>query len=228
MTHAILVTHEDYIGCIRDLVLDRMPDGELRDRVKAAKVVYGVGGVKGARGVTFYSAWQNGTTHDFIEVCAAGEESDVQLAGTTIHELAHVLAGHGSGHEKPWKLACAALGLTTAEAGGQSYSPEHFDPELWAAIQALDLPDDGKPVLRASHGVGGPAVGGLGLPLATPGPCRMGVGVRGGTSRGPGSGSRLRLYECHCPRPVKVRVASDDFAATCHHCNAPFAKVGPR
>lgn len=33
-------------------------------------------------------------------------------------------------------------------------------------------------------------------------------------------GSRLRLWECACP--VKVRVASDDFNASCGDCGSPF------
>ncbi len=35
-------------------------------------------------------------------------------------------------------------------------------------------------------------------------------------------GSRLRLYECTCASPVKVRVASQDFQATCLHCGGLF------
>ena len=38
----------------------------------------------------------------------------------------------------------------------------------------------------------------------------------------PKPGSRLRLWECKCPRPVKVRVASEDFEAHCDRCAAPF------
>ena len=37
-------------------------------------------------------------------------------------------------------------------------------------------------------------------------------------------GSRLRLYQCVCP--VKVRVASDDFDATCNVCETPFERQG--
>jgi hypothetical protein len=36
-------------------------------------------------------------------------------------------------------------------------------------------------------------------------------------------GSRLRLWQCDCP--VKVRVASDDFAATCDTCDSPFNQL---
>jgi hypothetical protein len=34
--------------------------------------------------------------------------------------------------------------------------------------------------------------------------------------------TRLRLYECACPVPVKVRVASDDFRARCERCQQRF------
>jgi len=37
-------------------------------------------------------------------------------------------------------------------------------------------------------------------------------------------GSRLRLWECGCEKPIKVRVASDDFDATCNVCEQPFEK----
>jgi hypothetical protein len=39
-------------------------------------------------------------------------------------------------------------------------------------------------------------------------------------------GSRLRLYECGCQPAVKVRVASDDFRATCERCGCAFTQVG--
>lgn len=38
-------------------------------------------------------------------------------------------------------------------------------------------------------------------------------------------GSRLRLYECACDPPVKVRVASDTFAARCLICEEDFTQV---
>jgi len=49
--------------------------------------------------------------------------------------------------------------------------------------------------------------------VPAPKPCPAGVGVKGGTSRGKGLGSRLRLWVCGCEKPVQVRVASDDFRA---------------
>lgn len=38
-------------------------------------------------------------------------------------------------------------------------------------------------------------------------------------------GSRLRLYQCDCEPPVKVRVASDTFAAVCQVCESAFVQV---
>lgn len=218
-------THEDFIGAVRALAIARIADGTERQRLLDAKVVYGVGAVRGTRGVTIYKAWERGEAgHDFVEITAQGEESDVQLAGTTIHELGHVLAGAGHGHDKDWKAACARLGLNAREAGGQDYRPEDFDPFLWAAISALPTPTDGRPMLRAA--LGGPVT----VPVK-PRPCPMGIGTRGGKSRGTGSGSRLRLWVCACVKDgsdepaVKVRIASDDFQATCKVCGADFRKV---
>ncbi len=41
-------------------------------------------------------------------------------------------------------------------------------------------------------------------------------------------GSRLRLYECQCDEPVKVRIASDVFAARCLVCGELFVLVKER
>lgn len=214
----VSVTHEQYISAIRDAVLTRLGDHDRARILRRVKMVYGAGlGLGGGRGVTIYGRWDDGDRLDLVEVCAMGEQSDVQLAGTVVHELGHVIAGHGAGHDKAWKQACHLLGLTTAEASGQDYTPDAFAADLWAAVQSIPRPNDGKPVTAWTLSPG--------LPTAKlPRPCSQGVGTRGGKSRGPGSGSRLRLYECECPKPVKVRVASDDFDATCNLCGASFAR----
>ena len=178
----------------------------------------------GARGVTFYGAWANGTPgHDFLEVCAAGEETTVQIAGTTIHELGHCLAGNTAGHGAQWKAACKVLGLIHAEAAGQSYAPEHFAPDVWAAVDALPIPDDGRPTF--AHRGAGPGI--ITRPVM-PRPCPLGIGTRGGRSRGVGSGSRLRLWLCACVPVVRVRVASDTFDATCNRCGNAFTRGAGR
>jgi hypothetical protein len=38
-------------------------------------------------------------------------------------------------------------------------------------------------------------------------------------------GSRLRLYQCQCAAPIKVRVASDGFEARCMRCGGLFRRA---
>lgn len=214
------VTHEAYIHAVADLAKARL-DGEARARLAGTKIVFGTGS-PGVRGTCYYNGWSNGLAADLIEVCAFGRESDTQLAGTTLHELAHVLTGHGAGHDKSWKAACSLLGLTTALAEGQAYAPDHFAADLWPAIEALPKPTDGVPNPTRA-GALGTMLGLLGFRGGKGGTCRAGQGTKGGRSTGPGSG-RLRLWECKCSPPVKVRVASDTFKAQCLVCNNPFER----
>ncbi len=213
--------HEDFIQGVRGLVLRREIGSDLREKLASCKLTYGVG-ERGLRGVTYYAAW--GKTDqkpvELVGVCATGEESIVQLAGTTIHELAHVAAGSGAGHGLGWKESCKLLGLISCQAAGQGYLPEHFDPQLWDEIVKLGEPVDGNPLLSKVDGL--PFVG---VPTGKYKPCPLGIGTRGGKSRGTGSGSRMRLYECQCQPVIKVRTANDDLNATCNVCNVAFVKV---
>lgn len=212
-------THEAFVHAVRAAAVARLADAASRDRLMAAKLVYG-GGPAGVRGLCYFGAWENGAQHDFLEITANGEESYVQLAGTTVHELGHCLAGSTAGHGPAWKAACALLGLHAAQAAGQAYAPEHFQADLWAAIESLPHPSDGRPQFRGGHGAA-PTV------ARRAKPCPLGIGTRGGRSRGVGSGSRLRLWVCGCPEGTvgrKVRVASDDWDATCNRCGTRYAK----
>jgi hypothetical protein len=180
------------------------------------KLVYGAGN-SGLRGITYFDRWQSGTEakpFPFVEVCAFGQESYVQIAGTTIHELGHVLAGWKAGHSKEWKEACALLGLRGIRAAGTRYMLACFEPQLRNAIALLPRPNDGEPVQRLDA---------LGFAFA-PKPCVQGTGTRGGKSRGKGSGSRLRLYTCSCEPPVKLRCASDHLRAQCLDCTQSFER----
>ena len=209
-------THEAFVQAVRSVVVDRISDAEARERLLGVKLVYG-GGRGDVRGICYYSAWENGSRHDFVEIAATGEESHVQLAGTTIHELAHTLAGPGSGHGPQWKAACAELGLRVAQAAGQGYAPAHFDASIWTRIEALPHPSDGRPTFAGA--AAGPAI------ARRPKPCPLGIGTRGGRSRGVGSGSRLRLWVCGCADGTpgrKVRVASDAWDATCNRCGTKY------
>lgn len=204
-------THEAFVHSVRDLAVKRIPttDGE-RKRLEKAKLCYGMG-MPGLRGVTVFGTWQNGGTDDFIEICAAGEESATQLAGTTIHELAHCLAGHKAGHGKEWKEACERLGLRCAKAAGHRYSLAGFTPDIRAGIAELAVAD-GLPMFGATR-----------FGIIKPRPCSMGIGTRGGTSRGVGSGSRLRKYVCGCGQII--RAATDDLDATHGKCGTAFARA---
>ncbi|MBI4638952.1 MAG: hypothetical protein HY727_21655 [Candidatus Rokubacteria bacterium] len=208
--------HEDFVSAVRDIAVRRLPATAGRERLLGAKLVYGSGS-RGTRGTCFHGAWQNGAAHDFLEISAAGEQSAVQLAGTTLHELAHCLAGAEAGHGVAWKRAAACLGLVDAMAAGEEYDAESFAPDVWAEIQTLPDPSDGAPAFdRVVH---------RGFRFVTrPGACQAGAGSRGGRSRGPRSGSRLRLWVCECRPPVHARVASDTFAALCLTCQSPFER----
>lgn len=205
--------HEAFIHAVADLAVERLPEAERG--ACACKLVYGSGhGSRGTlRGVTIFRSWKNGVPGELplVEVCALAEEGAVQLAGTTIHEMGHVLAGPGAGHGKVWKQACQRLGLRAARAAGMRYTLAALAPEIRERVAEMAI-KDGRPLTGA-------------LPVGTlPRPCSHGTGSRGGTSRGKGSGSRLRKWVCECPKPVIVRVASDDFHAHCDACGAAFKR----
>lgn len=211
--------HEDFIKQVRDIVAAHVSDAAVRNRLMGAKLVYGIGDGS-YRGICYYGAWHNGnpTASELVEVAATGEESPVQLAGTTIHELAHVIAGPGAGHGREWQKACDFLGLRKAKAAGTRYSFAHFAPRIRAEIAKLSTLTDGKPVFGGEHRF-------LGLPPMNLRPCPLGVGTRGGKSRGKGSGSRLRKFVCGCEKPVIARVAAEEFNATCNHCGEQFHRA---
>lgn len=218
-------THEQYLHQTRKVVIETaFARGTITaDQAMAlshTKLLYGLGDGT-YRGVCHYQAWENGVGHvDVIEIAATAQESWVQLAGTVIHELAHVLAGWLAGHGGDWKDAAQRLGFTASpDAAGQVYRLALFVAPIRHAIYALAGEiGDGRPGFHR-YGSGGPTV------AVKPRPCSAGVGTRGGKSRGKGSGSRLRLWECACSRPVKVRIASDDFQAHCDRCGTAFARA---
>ena len=217
------VTHEAYIHLVRDAIVAHgdLTVGE-RQRIARAKLTYGAGDGS-YRGVCHYAKWTTDAAGDLLEIAALSEEGPIQLAGTTTHELAHVVAGHGAGHDAQWKAACQRLGLFNALAAGMAYTEADLAPYL-AAVATGHQFSDGTP---NGHGASL-------FPFLTrgPRPCPLGIGTRGGTSRGPGSGSRLRLYQCACTsdkatgRTNKARVASDSWQATCKVCSTDFALQG--
>lgn len=117
-------THEQFIGRVRDYVVANSATLTEDEKSKLAhtRLMYGVGQA-GVRGVCYFESWQNGVGKvDVIEVSAQTQENWVQLTGTTVHELAHVLAGHAAGHGPEWKEAAVRLGFSKKpEAAGQRY-----------------------------------------------------------------------------------------------------------
>lgn len=208
-------THEAFIAAVAQAAIARIPSAEARKRLSAIKLVYG-SGPQGTRGVTFFGRWVLGTGQEepapFVEVSAFGQSSVCQLAGTTIHELAHVLAGPMAGHGPAWKAACEALGLRCVKAAGTHYHWACFAPDLRFAVASFPVPNDGAPVS---------SLGALGVGNVKA--CTMGIGTRGGRSRGKGAGSRYRLWSCPCG--VKARVASDTFAAVHVPCGELFRRT---
>lgn len=209
-------THESFVLAVREVVLRHaLLTAEERNHLAATKLVYGIGH-NCIRGLTAYGVW-NGQSNTMIEIGAAAEEHWVQLAGTTIHELAHALSGAGVGHSKTWKDNCARLGLRIAKAAGQAYSLGYFAPAIRLAIASLPRPEDGTPSFNHAVNLGGLTLTGKG-----PRPCSAGIGTRGGKSRGPGSGSRLRKFVCSCVPPVILRASRDELNATCNDCGCQF------
>lgn len=209
------LTHEQFVHEVAKLGIGLLAEEDAA-LARKSRIAYGMGARMGARGVTYFNNWldNKAEVQHFVEICANGEENPVQLAGTTLHELGHVLAGWEAGHKKPWHEACDKLGLRAIKAAGTSYLPAMFDPRIRAQIaELIERLSDGKP---NGQGFGN-------YKPTAPKPCSAGIGTRGGTSRGVGSGSRLRKWVCCCaPKPVIARVASDNFEATCNRCNGAF------
>lgn len=191
-------THEEFIHAVRMAAAasPALKEGE-KEKILQTKLMYGIG-ERGLRGVTYYGKWNtlghgNGSAQpcpdcppvDLAEVCAAGEESPIQIAGTTVHELGHVLAGWGAGHGKEWKEACARLGLRHVKAAGTMYLMANFQPRIREVIASMGTPTDGRPMFRDGS-----------LAVGKPGICTQGIGTRGGKSRGVGSGSRMLKVTC--------------------------------
>lgn len=210
------ITTEGFMSAIQLAFLSKPGLLSANEREALAEIKLGYGyGPDNLRGITCFNSWNNGSKNvPFVALCANGQESREQLAGTTLHEFAHVLAGMGEGHSKNWKEMCARLGLRNALAAGHRYTMSGFDPWFRELVATLPQLVDGKPQFLAAR---------LGPGMTfKPRPCGIGIGRFGGKSRGVGSGSRLRKYICDCDPPVIIRAASDTLACHCDHCSGSF------
>jgi hypothetical protein len=184
-------THENFIADIVAMVRDRLNE-EDKAALDGVKIVYGAGSRR-TRGVTYYGAWDTGEKKvPLIEICAFAQRDRVQVAGTTIHEIGHVLAGFEAAHGKDWKAACERAGLRRIKAAGTNYVMAMIEPELRQAIAALPDPQEGDPAQRGGLDAGAL----LKMFKGTLGGCTAGHGAKGGTSRGAGSGSRMVKMTC--------------------------------
>lgn len=218
MTHTF--THEMFVHKVAEIACSRLSATE-QTLCRSVKLAYGAG-PDGVRGVTYYNRWGKADTKaPFVAINALHQVSLVQLAGTTIHELGHVLGGWEAGHGPDWKAACEKLGLRRIKAAGTEYKWAMFDKDIREFIATLPKPDDGEP-----QSLFGGDDFRIGKGKSRPKACTAAIGVRGGTSRGAGSGSRLRLFQCACHPPIKVRVARDAFDCTCNTCTTLFQKQG--
>lgn len=211
-------TYLDYIQDIRAVAMPRLNDEE-RKLCESVHLVYGAG-QRGLRGQTIFQRWEchdgtcaavatgKGEKVDLVEICALTQDSFWQIAGTTLHELGHVLAPK-HGHDGEWKAACGRLGLRRIKAAGTQYTPAMFVADIRYAIAAIPLPTEGRPktVGAGFHG----------------GSCSHGRGSRGGQSFGKGSG-RMRKFVCDCTPPVIVRAGRDELAAHCDLCGSAFRR----
>lgn len=213
-----MTTHEQFVQQVAAIAISKLSSTE-QAICKSCKLTYGAG-PDGTRGVTYFDRWGNiDSKAPFVAINALHQESIVQLAGTTIHELGHVLAGWKAGHGTEWKHACEKLGLRRIKAAGTNYLWSMFDRDIREAIVLLPKPDDGKPIdLLAGYRNNGKT------PI-TMKPCNQGIGTRGGTSRGAGSGSRLRKFICSCEPPVIVRASRDSLNCTCNDCQSLFHRA---
>lgn len=127
----------------------------------------------------------------------------VEVLGVIVHELCHAALPVGTGHRGAFKrlaTACGLAGKMTATVPG---------PELTEKLRLLVMELGAYPHTRLRRGR-----------FANP------EDPESPEIPEPRQTTRLRLWECACP--VKVRVASDDFRATCDRCGGKFEKNGAR
>jgi hypothetical protein len=130
-----------------------------------------------------------------------------EVLATLLHELAHT-----------WQCEKGTAGR-----------PPHHNAEFVAKCMEFGIPTNGRGVYLGvrhgspferycrEHGIPFPSAEGE-APAPTPEPL---LPAPPATPRG----SRLRKWVCGCEKPIPVRVASDDFDATCNRCGEAFRRA---
>ncbi len=119
---------EDYASMIRDAIVDHVRLAEKFSAIRLRNT--------SLRYDDFLHSGLRGRAHNNGVIEIVQRESALQLAGTILHELAHILVGVSANHNEDWQEACHAVGLRYCQAAAQAYIPEHFEPAILAAIDA--------------------------------------------------------------------------------------------
>ena len=130
------------------------------------------------------------------------ERQHWQTLGTLLHEMLHVeeeiagTAGKNNYHNKAFRERALSLGLIVDKWGHMKYAPA--PSPFWSAL--------------SKYGIQPSDVVETGCSSMPP-------------SLLPGK-SKLKLWICDCnPRPVRVRVAIEDFQAKCLKCNSRYLQA---
>jgi len=115
---------ESYSKCVKDCIVERISHVERFTGIRLAgtRLEYKDWLHDGMFGIAHHAT-------DSIEV--GNTASALQIAGTVIHELAHMMVGHAAAHGPHWSEACKALGLLTERA---VYKVSDFTDDTLAII----------------------------------------------------------------------------------------------
>lgn len=181
------------------------------------RVAHGFPVSAGALGECWADSVSRDATREIFTTPACDNAADLLFILT--HELAHAALPSGAGHGRTWRRIVDAFGMIHGDGG--TYIG-NGGPKFLAFIQPI-MHALG-PFPHAAMSIGGrgwsgfdgwPGLGGFGA----------GKGGCGGSRTKPKAKqtTRLRLWECACqPKPVKVRVAADEFKAHCDCCGEAF------
>lgn len=119
---------EEFANDIKDAIVEGLRASEKFSsiRLRNARLHYN----------DFMNGRYRGLAYDTGEMVVRQTESALQLAGTVIHECAHLLVGVASQHNEDWRDAATHLGLVNVERCIMTYGPEHFTPAMLTRIEA--------------------------------------------------------------------------------------------